>query len=275
MASGGALIRESLWRDRDFRMLPRTAQCLYVQLLSQKDLDCAGILTLNSDVLIKGCSEMTLTNLGDDLKALVEGRFIVVDTDSDEVLIRSYIRLVSVKSPKVWVAAKSAAKRSSGPEIRLVLASELRRLGRADADELAKLLIPDGYGIDTVSEQYPNSIDTPYPIDTVSIPPSTNTVLVPVSSRVGGWVGRAADAAPTCPKHPQGPKHNEPCGICKQIREHAAATAAAEADQATQARAARRAAIDACPYCEETGLRETPDGMTHCTHDIDTFEVPF
>lgn len=34
----------------------------------------------------------------------------------------------------------------------------------------------------------------------------------------------------------------------------------------------RRDSAGACPHCEPTGLRETPAGMTRCTHDPDTFD---
>lgn len=212
---------------------------------------------------------MTVDNLWHDLKALAETRFITVDSDSDEVLIRSYVRLVSVKSPKVWIAAKSAAKRVFSPEIRQVLACELRRLGRADANDLANELQPDGYPTDTPSIPYRSGIDTQYPIDTVSIPTVPVTVPVLKSPTVGGWVGE--DPPPTtCLKHPHGT--NEPCGACQTARKANEAWETRRAAQIADERRTRRAAIDACPHCEPTGLRETPAGMTRCTHDPDTFD---
>lgn len=278
MANGAALIREALWRDQDFRALPRTAQCLYLQLLSQKDLDCAGVLTLNRDVLVKGCSEMTLADLNYDLKMLCQTRFTVVDSDSDEVLIRSYVRLVSVLSPNAWKAAKVHALRVHSQEIRLMLASELRRLGRPDATDLATTITAGC----TPSESHPDPIPTPsergIPFEPHSEPLVPVPVPVPRSPSVGGWVGRAPDGAAPCPKHPNGPKHDEPCRACQLIREDAEAQREAELLAEAERRATRREAINACALCDHNGMRELAnDLLARCTHttDRDDDEEPF
>ena len=39
MANAAGLIHESIWRDDDWRQLSRGAQALYMQLLSQKEVD--------------------------------------------------------------------------------------------------------------------------------------------------------------------------------------------------------------------------------------------
>ena len=271
MANGAALIRETLWRDRDFRALPRTAQCLYLQLLSQKDLDCAGILTINRDLLVKGCNEMTLADLDHDLKTLAESRFIVIDTDTDEILIRSYIRHVSIKSPNAWKSAKRIIGRVGSPRILPVVAVELRWLGRGDANDLANEIT----AAHTPSEPHPNPIRTPsegdIPSEWDSKPPSPVPVRVLNSPLVDGWVGRAPTGAPTCPKHPNGPNHHEPCRDCQRIREHTQATERAQAEAAAAAAEARRTAIGDCDYCDHNGMRETPDGLARCTHNPDTF----
>ena len=275
MANGAALIRETLWRDKDFRQLPRTAQCLYLQLLSQKDLDCAGILTLHPEILAKGCDEMTVADVWHDLKTLTETRFIVVDTDTDSVLIRSYLRHVTIKSPNAWKAAQRVIKRLQPGQILSTIAGELHRLGRADATDLATIIT----AARTPSESHPDPIPIPsvwgipsgsHPDGSVSVP-----VSVPPSPLVDGWVGRAPDGATPCPKHPQGPKHDEPCRDCQRIRERQQRDLVAAAAAEDEARAARRATIDACPYCEPTGMRETPDGLKRCTHNPDTFDEVF
>lgn len=271
MANAVGLIRESIWRDRDFRALPRTAQATYFQILSQKDLDCAGVLTLHVDFLAKGCDEMTVENLWHDLKILEQARFIVVDSDTDELLIRSYARLVSAVNRNAWMGARKAAKMVVSPKIRPVLACELRRIGRADADELANDIDPG----QTPSEPRPNPVLTPSPPRTPS--ERGSNPLSPDQSRpdltyVGGWVGE--DPPPTtCPKHPNGT--DTPCGGCQTARKANEAWTVAHERRVATERQALRAAIDACAYCEPTGLRETPAGMTRCTHNPDTFDDEF
>ncbi len=55
MANAAGFIHESIWRDDHWRILSRPAQALYMQLLSQKELDCAGILPLPPNKWAKGC----------------------------------------------------------------------------------------------------------------------------------------------------------------------------------------------------------------------------
>ena len=43
MANAAGMLKESIWRDKEFRALPRGAQATYAQLISQKELDRAGM----------------------------------------------------------------------------------------------------------------------------------------------------------------------------------------------------------------------------------------
>jgi hypothetical protein len=62
---------------------------MYLQLLSTKDLDTAGVLTLHPELLAKGCTEMTPADVLADIEELEQARFVVVDIDTFEVLVRS------------------------------------------------------------------------------------------------------------------------------------------------------------------------------------------
>lgn len=272
MANAVGLIRESIWRDRDFRALPRTAQATYLQVLSQKDLDCAGVLILHIEYLTKGCDEMSVDNLWHDLKILEQTRFLFVDSDTDELFIRSYIRLVAVRSPNMWKAVKRRAKYIESLKIRSVLAGELRRLGKPDADDLANEITAGQNPSGTHPEPIRNPSERGNPSERVPEPPAYGLRLTAISPSVGGWVGRAPDGAPSCPKHPTGPKHDEPCRDCQRIREHTEATQAARAAAEIEERRAHRAAINDCPYCDDNGLRELDDNtLTRCSHNPDTF----
>jgi hypothetical protein len=132
-----------IWQDKDFRALSRTAQALYMQLLSQPNVNNAGVLPLMLSKWAKGCDEATSDSLVRDLAELVDDRFVVVDTDTEEVLVRSFIRNDGVlKQPNVLKNALRAAEAVESPTIRLALAAELRRTGRADAARTADLLDP-------------------------------------------------------------------------------------------------------------------------------------
>ncbi|MCV7434838.1 hypothetical protein [Mycolicibacterium bacteremicum] len=248
MANSAALIRESIWRDRDFRSLPRGAQATYVQLCSQKDLDCAGLLTLNVGLLAKGCDQIDKAAILADLAVLEDHRFVFVDDETDELFIRSYMRTAQVvKSPNIFKSALKSAGMVESDKLRAEVAAELRRLHRAEADKLADELNPSGShrpdptkGSGTLPEN-----------GTLPEPSSTGTGLGLGSPSVGGYLGEGTAPRPHCPKHVE--NHDGPCRPCEARRkwdlQHEADV---KADELHRKRTIR-ALIDACPDCDQVG----------------------
>ncbi|MEV1294482.1 hypothetical protein [Pseudonocardia sp. NPDC049635] len=127
-----ARIKTAIWSDRDFIGLPMDAQWLYVVLLSQPGLNQAGVLTIPR--------RMWANLAGDDdgpdriahaWKVLEDRRYVISDDETDELLIRSYIRNdVAQGAPGPFVAALAAATATASPKLRAVLLSELLRLDR-------------------------------------------------------------------------------------------------------------------------------------------------
>jgi hypothetical protein len=259
MANAAALIRESIWRDGDFRKLPRMAQCMYLQVLSQKDLDCAGVLTLHLELLAKGCAELTVEDIRGDLKVLETARFVFVDEDTDELLIRSYAREVSAKSPNAWKSAFKAARMIQSPKLRTELATELRRIRRADATELANELNP----IQTPSQSHTNPIQTPSGRDIPSEPHSDPPRLVPVVghlSLVSTQVGERPSEF--CSQHPSGT--DDKCRPCGRARE-------SYQQRMNEWRgliaAVREKAIADCPLCDDFGdIAVSDNSIRKCDH---------
>lgn len=259
MANGAALIRETIWRNRDFRALPRAAQCTYLQLCSQRDLDCAGLLTLNIGVLAKGCNEIDQDAIGDDLKTLEVERFIFVDHDTDELFIRSYMRTAEVvKSPNVFKSALKSAAQVESPKLRVEVAAELRRLRRAEADKTANLLDPS----ETHRDDSTNPSETLPKSETLSEPSYPDPVPDQGPSCVVGQVGEGTDPRPECPDHEE--NHDGPCHACRLRREWDRDNGARiEADRVAAAEARRRAflaELDACPDCDIHGWALDDDG---------------
>lgn len=264
MANAMALVNEGLWRkDRDFQKLSRSAQCTYVQILSQKDLDTAGGLTLHLDLMAKACHELTVDQLRDDLEELEALRFVFVDYDTDELLVRSYVRLVSaVGAPKnrAWLSVPKNARLIASPKLRHELAKELRRLRLAESDALADEIDPN-------PEPPSDSLPTPSKNEGGSDPLSTSQVPDLVSPSVVGLVG---EDRPHCKKHPNGNAEDEPCAACGRRREwdkqHEADELARQRDKRAADAGARRAAIKACARCDEYGMYELSNFVVKCTH---------
>lgn len=264
MANAAALINEGLWRkDKAFQALPRLAQCTFLQVLSQKDLDCAGVLTLYLELLAKGCNELTVDQLEADFATLETARFLFVDYDTDELLIRSYVRLVSVKSPNAWKSAFKSARLVVSEKIRHELAAELRRLRRSDADALAAEIDPNPNPSGPHRKPIPNPSEGDTPSEPHSEPPRSVPVVGHLTS-VGSSVGEAPSEF--CSNHPSGTERNcVPCGRARKSYPERMAKWKAET-RAVEA-AERQAAIDDCPVCDEFGdITFDDDSVRKCDH---------
>lgn len=266
MANSGALIKESIWRDRDFRNLPRLTQCTYMQLLSQKEIDCAGLLTLNMPLLAKGCEELNADDLENDLAVLEERRFVFVDFDTFEVFVRAYMRTAQVvKSPNVRKSALKSARMVESPRIRREVAAELRRLRHPEATAVANELDPSPTppeGSANPSETLPEGLNGS---ERVPEPPRSVSVSVSESPSLGGYVG---ERRPECPTHEQNSDGN--CRPCMRRRQWDEQHEADELDRRRTARAAAKALSDNCPTCHGTNLIDVGDNeVRKCDHQED------
>lgn len=276
MVNSVGMIKGSIWGDPEFRSLPRHAQCMYAQLLSLK-VDRAGMLPLHVAHWAKGCDELTESEVWDDLKLLAARRFIVLDEDTDEVFIRTYMRHNQMgKYPQFVKAAIRAARLVESPILRAEVAVELTKLGRPEASACAAELngagtLPEPFEnpAGTVPEGFSNPAVTVNPSGTVREGWGSGSGSGTGSPSVGGYVGEAP--AETCPKHPNG--SSQPCGPCRQARRSFEAWTDAQAAADAERRATRRKQIDACPYCDDNALREIPGGVTRCSHDPSTFST--
>ena len=129
MARSHARITTSIWADREFTRLTALSQRLYFLLLSQPNLSHAGVLplTIRRWTLLSGDRDEDAIRAA--LTELDGHRFIVVDYDTEELLIRSFIRNDGVwKQPKVLAIALEEAEQVASPRLRRAIAVELQRL---------------------------------------------------------------------------------------------------------------------------------------------------
>ncbi|MFF5261312.1 hypothetical protein ACFY4C_20410 [Actinomadura viridis] len=139
-----ARIFASIWNDEVFLALTPREQRLYFFLLSQKDLSYCGVISLRMRRWARSAEGLTAAQVEEDLKALsrpfqrssadgdpVEPSrpLIVVDEDTEEVFVRSLIRLDGIWTmPNVLKAAREAATLVESPTILAELLEELRRI---------------------------------------------------------------------------------------------------------------------------------------------------
>lgn len=129
MARGHGRILTSIWEDTDFQNLDESEQRLYLFLISQPNLNHAGLLDLTLRRWSRKARGLTVSELEKRIHTLEQARFIVVDDDTEELLIRSFIRNDGVwRMPKVMGAAVSGALEISSKRLQQALLAEMNRI---------------------------------------------------------------------------------------------------------------------------------------------------
>lgn len=133
MARSEARLSVSIWTDPDFLALTPGAQRMFMFLLSQPDLAHDGVIALRVRRWSTTAKTLTRVHIERDLDELHATRFVVVDWDAEELLVRSFIRRDKVyRQPNVLRAAADHLAVVTSPAIRWALAVELERIAGLD-----------------------------------------------------------------------------------------------------------------------------------------------
>lgn len=129
MARDHARILTAIWRDDDFRALPVDAQHTYLTAVSQQALTYAGVLDWRAGRLAALAHGNTAKKVEAAVVKLEQKRFVIVDRDTEEMLIRTYVRHDGVMDRENMgkACARAYLKVVSQP-LRGVLLDELGRL---------------------------------------------------------------------------------------------------------------------------------------------------
>jgi hypothetical protein len=102
MARSYGVLKTSAWDvGSDFRNLSTDGQWCYVMLLSQPQINNLGVLPFTPEKWGRLAGDMTRERVTRALAELAEARFVIVDVDAAELLVRTFIR-----HDKVWSQAK-------------------------------------------------------------------------------------------------------------------------------------------------------------------------
>lgn len=144
MAREHARILCRIWSDPDFKRRSEGAQRMYFLLLSQRLLNHAGVVPMTVQKWANCAADSDVAAVHRHLEELEQHDYVVTDAGTEELLVRSFIRNDGVaKQPQVLKAALRLACEIESPGIRLVLAGELRKLGKGAADRIADLIEPN------------------------------------------------------------------------------------------------------------------------------------
>lgn len=138
MARDHARMQTALWRpESDFRSLTVDAQWAYELLCQQDGLSYAGIIDYRPGRFAALAKDATPAKVKLAIRKLEGARFVVVDRDTEELLVRSYVRHDGVMDrTNMGKAVGRALLRVTSTKLHGAILSELARL-YADKPTLA------------------------------------------------------------------------------------------------------------------------------------------
>lgn len=92
MARTYGRVLTATWQDDDWRLLPSDAQHLYLLLVSQPDISPCGVLPYVPRRWAAMAVDLDVEDVEHRLRVLEDRRFVIVDDDTGELVIRSYVR---------------------------------------------------------------------------------------------------------------------------------------------------------------------------------------
>jgi len=141
----------SAWTDDGFITLPASAQRFYFLLVSQPGISLLGVQALTPARWAHMAPDTTVDDVENALVELEGRRFVVVDQDTQEVLVRSFIRHDGVwKSPRTRVAAMNQRAAIVSKSILAAVDVEIQRLEDGSEEEKPQ--------IDTLSDTPADSV---------------------------------------------------------------------------------------------------------------------
>ncbi len=144
MARQYAKFRTDMWRlDDDLRGLPREAQHLYFVLITSPDLSLAGVADWRPNRVAKLADGWTPKQVTAAAKILTDGRFILVDEDTEEVLVRTFIKHDELlRSHTTAIGVVTAWGSVYSQRLRLAVSDEVTKLAEGLSDRVAGVIAP-------------------------------------------------------------------------------------------------------------------------------------
>lgn len=135
MAREHAKIRLDIWADGEWRDLDVDCQHLYLLLLSHPTLSYVGVADWRPGRIAQMAKGLTAERVRETAGRLQASEFILTDDESEEVLIRSFVKHDGLlKQPKMSVSMANAFGATASNPIREVIAYEVQKLRERDSE---------------------------------------------------------------------------------------------------------------------------------------------
>lgn len=260
-------LRSEIASDLDFRSLSAHAQLLYHLVLTDPTLSYCGVLDWRPHRIAQRVSDWDTQSVVQAGEELVSRFYLVIDTDTEEALIRSYLRNSgSMDNKNLGTACARAYSAVASTVILGVLTDELHRL-KHDCPTLLGLTSPEwerAWNNPRVSAKELPREPSPQ-IGNKSIPTDDSNPRAPKAvdhtATPDQW---STPEDPRCREHANLPRSAVPaCHRCAAARKWFT-------EQQEAHLRARQRAIEACPLCDSRGLISVEAGdrkvAIRCSH---------
>lgn len=129
-----AQLRTDIWGDDHWRALTPGAQWLYEYLLTSQSLTAAGVADWRPSRISKLARGLTEEMVRKYAAELARERFIIIDEDTEEVVVRSFLRHDALVNPNLWRSIGAAFAGIYSPTVKATVSAEVARL-RAEHPE--------------------------------------------------------------------------------------------------------------------------------------------
>lgn len=164
MARDHARVLTRIWSDPEFRALTAGEQRTYLMVLSEQALSYAGVAPLTVRRWSQQATDTPEKVLRKHLDRLHDTRFLVVDHDSEEVLVRSFMRQDRVmRLPNVAKAARAAYLGVQSLVVRAHILIEVHRIHEGPAGDFHDKTFSPEYVGEWLTEPFPEGL--PEPLD--------------------------------------------------------------------------------------------------------------
>lgn len=135
MAHEYAKVNVAIWGDQEWKGLCRDEHWLYFLLWTHPKTNAAGVADWRPGRLAAFAADTTAKDVERIARGLQLKRFILVDEESEEVLIRSYLKHDQrMKQPNAAVSVANAYSGTASGPIQRVIVYELKRLKERQPD---------------------------------------------------------------------------------------------------------------------------------------------
>lgn len=123
MARRYAPLYTSIWQDETVTALNASAQRIYLVALSQPNMQWCGVVPFTARRWASYAKDTTAKQVARDVQELVNAGLVLLDGDTEELWVRSFIKHNVLDQPKLLNAARREMGEVLSPRIRQAIAT--------------------------------------------------------------------------------------------------------------------------------------------------------